>query len=126
MWGKTKFKNVRVSHLGYSFASKLEAAVFDHLKLLEKAQELVFVRTQPQIYLTEAKLGYRPDFEVLIGGKQTYIEAKGFESERWLIIRKLYAYYGPAPLHIYKQSGKNIRLVEIITPKNYSFDAALV
>lgn len=113
-----KFGNKRVSHAGYSFASKLEAEVFDLLKLREKAGEIRDVKCQVQVYLTDAKIVYKPDFKFFNIGKDRdeWGEAKGLETPEWRIKRKLWLHYGPGPLLVYKRNG-TIFLAEEIIPK---------
>lgn len=118
MWGN-KYKNIRVKHAGYSFQSKLEAAVYSILKLREKAQEIEIIQLQAKILLPPADIEYRPDFKIrdLKTDKIIYVEAKGFESPEWRLKLKLYKVVGPAPLELWKGSHNKPILTEIIIPK---------
>jgi hypothetical protein len=60
---KSKYGAEKTGHAGYSFASKLEAAVFDYLKMLEAAGEVRDIQCQNTIYLTRARISYRADFK---------------------------------------------------------------
>ena len=73
-----KYSAKRVSHAGYSFASKLEAAVFDILKLRECAGEIKDIQCQAHVKLTKAKIVYIPDFKFtdVKSGEEYYAEAK--------------------------------------------------
>lgn len=104
---------------GYSFASKLEAALYLELKLREKAKEIVIEKVQDHLRLSEAEIGYIADFRIrdLSTGEQEWLEAKGFESDRWPIIKKLWAAYGPGRLRIFKGTYRTLKQVEVITPK---------
>lgn len=115
-WGKKpKYGAKRVSHAGYSFHSKGEAGLFDLLKLMEKAGELSDIKTQDVVYLTEARIMYKPDFRVLTkAGETEWHEYKGFETPEWRIKRRLWIAYGPGKLHVWKGSGKSLQVVEVL------------
>lgn len=117
MWGN-KFKNVKVKYLGYSFGSKLEASVYSDLLNRAKTGEIEVLQLQPSVYLTEAKILYKPDFKALYKatGEIVYIEAKGIETAVWRIKKRLWKHYGPAPLEIYMGSHERPRLVETLIP----------
>lgn len=119
-WGKTpRFKGYqRVSVNGISFASKLEAALYQELSLLQKAGILRIEKIQDHVYLSKARIGYIPDFKTWDNEFNDYVwyEAKGFESERWPIIKKLWKHYGPGRLRIYKGTYRKLKCVEEIVP----------
>lgn len=104
---------------GLSFASKLEGAVYDMLYMKEKTGQIQINKIQAHVYLTDARILCIPDFLTtnLETGEQEYVEAKGFSTDRFLMIKKLWQYYGPAKLLIYKGTYKNIFLAEEIIPK---------
>jgi hypothetical protein len=104
---------------GYSFASKLEASLYSQLKLMQGAGELVIEKVQDHVRLSDAQILYIPDFRVFDKrlGKQVWYEAKGFESDRWPIVKKLWRAYGPGPLRIFKGTYTRLRLDEEIIPK---------
>lgn len=110
-----KMVNQKVSHAGYSFASKLEAALFDHLKLLEKAGEIKDIQVQPQCHLTRARILFKPDFAAwnTINQEREYFEAKGHVTAVYAIKRRLWPYYGDGPLHVF--GGRYTRLSHIET-----------
>lgn len=113
-----KYGNVKMSHAGYSFASKLEAALFDLLNLEMKAGIWTDIQCQASVYLTEAKILYKPDFKVVSSvGDEAYAEAKGFETDTWRIKRRLWKHYGPGPLMIYKGSSRGPFVFETIIPR---------
>lgn len=118
--GKAKtHNNVKTERHGLSFSSKLEAAVYDYLKAREQAGEIKVLQTQDHIYLTNAEILYIADFKCFDVSKNAefWVEAKGYANERWPMKKKLYKFYGPGPLEIYKGSYKNPILDEIIIPK---------
>lgn len=104
---------------GISFASKLEAAVDKILQLQEMAGEIKIEQRQPTIYLTNARIIYKPDTMItnLSTGLVQYVEAKGFETPEWRIKRRLWMYYGPADLIVYMGSHARPFIKEVIVPK---------
>lgn len=116
---KTKFNSTRINFQGYSFASKGEAACYQLLKKKEALGELIVLRTQVQVYLTKAKILYKPDFECKDPDTDEifYVEYKGCETPTWRIKRKLWKYYGPGRLLIYKGNYKShIDIAEELIP----------
>lgn len=114
-----KYKAKRSERAGYSFASKLEASVFDHLMLLQKAGEIKDLKCQDTVYLTDARIIYKPDFRFVDvkTGETIWAEAKGVELGPWRQKLKLWRFYGPGPLHIYKGHHLRPTLVEVVIPK---------
>jgi dsDNA-binding SOS-regulon protein len=115
--GTPKYKAVRITHSGHSFASKLEAALFDELTLMEKGGLITEIKCQPHVFLTEARIEMIPDFLATDqNGVINYYEAKGYETDVWRIKRRLWKCYGPGTLHVYKGTAKKLRLYESIVP----------
>lgn len=102
-----------------SFASKGEANLYDHLCWLEKAGKIRGIRCQVTVYLTEARIMYKPDFAFTeaSSGECIYAEFKGFETPEWRIKRRLWEYYGPGRLQVFKGSAESLRMTEEIVPK---------
>jgi len=115
----SKFGNKASLRPGYSFSSQLEAAVFDLLKKRELAGEIRIVRVQASVYMTPARILYKPDFECLdlTTGKIFYVEAKGFETIVWRIKYRLWPHFVDADLHIYKGTHGRPYLDEIVKGK---------
>lgn len=111
-----KFKNHPVKHAGMSFASKGESRCYDMLVLEEQAGLISNIRAQASVYLTDARILYKPDFCVFDHklNEDVYVEYKGMETPVWRIKRRLWMHYGPGRLRVYK--GKNLH--EEIIPKN--------
>ena len=60
---KSKYKNKKVSSSdGRSFQSGLERKLYEELLFREKAGEIKDLKCQVQVYLTDAKILYKPDF----------------------------------------------------------------
>lgn len=119
-----KYKNVRIRVAGRSFQSKGEASCFNMLELMERAGEISELRCQTQVYLTKAKIIYKPDFtwKDNKSGRYYWGEYKGFETPEWRIKRRLWQHYGPGPLVVYKQAGPRIKTHEIIEVIDYGTD----
>jgi hypothetical protein len=116
-WQKrNKYSAVRVTYDNHNFASKLEAAVYTILR----ANEDLEIQCQDHILLTNAEIKYIPDFKCT--NKKTdevfWAEAKGMVTPEFNIKKKLWKFYGPGPLHIYKGSHTRPFLSEIIEVKN--------
>ena len=102
---------------GMRFDSQFEKRVYTELILREAQGEIHNIKTQVAVYLTDARILYRPDFTYELEGVTIYAEAKGFETAVWRIKRRLWKCYGPGILEIYKQRGKGTHLAETLTPK---------
>jgi hypothetical protein len=117
---KSKLRNVRIKQDGYSFASKLEAAVYQTLKLRARAGEIEILLHQCRILLSDAEVCYVPDFKCRDQRTQEvfFVEAKGFETPEWKIKKRLWSAYGPAPLHIWRGTHNRPFLEEVLVPKS--------
>lgn len=117
---KKKFSNEPVLFHGRSFASKLEAAVYQMLLAREQAGEIKIIQQQDHIYLTNARIHYIPDFkcEYTATGEFLWVEAKGYEDQKWPIKKKLWKHYGPGNLEIWKGTYSNPFLHEVVTPNS--------
>jgi len=121
--GFRPFKNalrVRIKLDGHSFQSKGEAACYAHLKFLEKAGYLTVLQVQDHVRMTDAQILYIADFVVmnLETGEKEWAEFKGFETDIWKIKKRLWEYYGPGILKIYKQrSNGSVFHHDTVVPK---------
>jgi hypothetical protein len=115
---KHKYGAKKTERPGYSFGSKLEARIFDDLCLRKLAGEIIDIKVQASVYLTDADILYKPDFLChLQDGSFFYVEAKGFKTPVWAIKRRLWKFYGPGELHVYEGSHTRPILAEVIKPK---------
>jgi hypothetical protein len=114
-----KYGNKKVERAGRSFGSKLEASLFDHLRMREMAKEIADIKQQVNVHLTLAKILYQADYSYTVTstGETEYAESKGMDTAVWRIKRRLWMYYGPGPLHIFKGSHSNLKFDETIVPK---------
>lgn len=111
-----KYKNRKTKIDGRVYDSALEADLCLYLKRLVEAGVIRNMRPKPNVQLTRAGIRCIPDFtaEDAVTGRQVYFEAKGFETERWLVIRKLWGHYGPGPLYVFKKTRKGLTLFETL------------
>jgi len=116
-----KYKAISTMVGDKNFPSRGEAALYQRLFFMEKAKEIEGLKLQPQEYLTAARIGYKPDFRAfdIKLGETIWHEFKGFETTDWRLKRKLWMFYGPGPLWVWKGNPNNISCVEKIEPKNY-------
>lgn len=112
---KHKFGASKTVHAGFSFASKLEAAVYNILHLQKLAGEIREIQVQHSIYMTKANIQYIADFKCIKSdGSHFYVESKGHECAVWRIKRRLFKYYGDSYLQIWKGSHTNPYLHETV------------
>lgn len=115
-----KYRAVKTEVNGIKFSSKLEARVYSELKKLEDAGKIKIKSLQPKVYLSKAKILYKPDFECLNleTNEVYYVEAKGMELDTWRIKRRLYLAYGSNDLQIWKSVGQSVKCVETLKAGN--------
>lgn len=119
--GFNKYNAQRTTIDGISFRSKGEASCYALHKLREKAGEIVVLGIEPTVLFESLNIKYKPDgwFSMVDGGQVRYWDHKGFQGgHRWLLIRKIWAAVGPAPLDVYNQVGTQSVFKETILPKN--------
>jgi len=110
-----KFGAIRTN----GFASKLESAVHDILKLKEHGGEIFEVVCQSPVELTDANIRYKADFRYTDKktGEYVWVEAKGAEGDRWRLIKKLWPHYGPGRLEVWRGTYRYPKLIEVINGK---------
>lgn len=122
----TKYGNVPVSTAGMSFASKLEAAVYQILYFRMRAGEIKEIQLQDHLLICgplghecdhKCRIQYVADFKCTKpDGSTFHVESKGFKTEGWMIKKRLYRHYGPDPLEIFEGDHRRPRLTETIVP----------
>lgn len=110
-----KYKNVKVKN----FDSKLESAVADMLNLLVKGKKISDLKYQVPVFLSKSKIKTIIDFSYINTktGQLEFSEAKGFETQRFKIIKQLWKFYGTGELTIWKGSYKNLHISEVVKPQ---------
>lgn len=88
------------------------------LHFQKRAGEIIEIKVEDHLYLTDAKIGYVVDFRCsMANGAIHWIEAKGFPNDVWPIKKKLWLVYGPGPLYIYKGTHLRPLLDEVVEPR---------
>lgn len=118
MFRRNKYSNKKVVHCGIKFDSIAESKLYDHLKVMERLNEISDIKCQDKVYLTSADILYKPDFSFtsIKDGIRVYAEMKGKKTAVWQIKRRLYVFYGPGPLQIYQMVKGRVALTETILP----------
>ena len=100
---KHKFSAVRTELDGIKFDSKLEASYYQHLKLLQRAGEVVlFLRQTPIHLLGGTKLVV--DFQVFYSdGSVAFIDVKGMETDSFKMKKRLVEAAYPIQIEIVKK-----------------------
>lgn len=100
---------------GRTYASKAEMQYAQKLDALVRMGVLASVKPQPTVELGVPENKYRPDFICQTPeGAAYFVDVKGHETAKFKHDKKLWAAYGPAPLHIVKRKGRSFTTVEII------------
>jgi len=103
---------------GHSHRSKLESAVCQLLSLRKRAKEIISFEAESTVKLTRAGIRYIADFRCLTpGGDALFVEAKGVETPEWRLKLKLWRFYGPGPLEIWKGTHLRPYLHETVIPE---------
>ncbi|MFA5376549.1 MAG: DUF1064 domain-containing protein [Dehalococcoidia bacterium] len=114
-------RKVQLTPGGRWYDSKLEADYRRVLDLMVAAGEISDLVEQPQTYLTDAQIAYRPDFCFTdeATGEKVFVECKGLETRDYLLKLKLWMVYGPGPLWIVKRERKDAvpSIVRKVIPK---------
>lgn len=97
---------------GIKFDSKSEGAYYCYLKMMG----VEIVDMQAKVYLTRARILYKPDFVIV--DKDTsevvWVDVKGFSTPVSNIKMRLWAKYGPGSLRIVQVKGKSFSIVKEI------------
>lgn len=113
MW--SKYKVVRTNCGKHSHMSKAESECCSFFQLLEKAGELEIISSQPNVFLTAAKIRIIPDWLIRYkDGREVYADYKGYEPQSWRRNRKLWQHYGPKPMEIWKKKGARFFISETV------------
>ncbi len=115
MKGKANYGAVKTN----GFASKMESAGYDMLRLRELAGDITSIKCQQAVTLAQGnglKIKWKIDFSYVIKQLE-YCEIKGFENQSYRLKLKLYKMNPPAPLEIFKGSARKLFLAERIEKK---------
>lgn len=100
---------------GKTYASKAERQYADRMYALRDAGVVRLVLEQTTLWLGVPENTYRPDFFVIeADGTAYFVDVKGVETQAFRKTKKLWAAYGPAPLHIVKKKKHEFLTAQVI------------
>lgn len=124
---RSKFGAKRTTIGARTYDSAGEAYRAGQLALLERAGEISDLQHQVTFKLTDAAITYRADFTYTERGRMVAEDFKGVETERFRIIKKLWAHYGPCLLRITKRKGAKVVTAQEIMPQlTHASDAHII
>lgn len=112
---KTKYKSRRCEIDGHSFDSEAEGECYSMLRLLERNGTIKILELQPKVYMTAARILYKPDFLIDEGGKRVYIDVKGMKTTAFAIKLRLWRYYGDGTLRLVRKNGFGFDKIKEVT-----------
>ena len=112
---KNKFGAVKTIIDGIKFDSRTEAEYYTILKHQFNNNLITKLELQPKIYLTKAKILYKPDFLIERDGKEIYIDVKGMKTPVFNLKARLWKCYINAELHIIVKNGRVFKLDKIVS-----------
>lgn len=100
---RSKYRNVKTTIDGVKFDSKAESEFYLHLK---NHPHLMFER-QPKVYLSAARILYKPDFKILYHLKNEiiYVDIKGYRTKDFNLKLRLWKAYKSERLLVIKKSS---------------------
>lgn len=115
-WHKYGAKRTIIN--GESFPSQLEANVVSYHRMLEKEGKIKDFTRKATVRWDSIGISYKPDgkYTCIASFNSVWIEAKGMETDRWRMIKKIWKHIGPGKLEIYKANSRGIYLAETIEP----------
>ncbi len=114
----SKFRAVKAEFRDRMFDSKLERDRAIELTALMDSGHISDLKFQVTYTLSKAQITYKPDFVYTEDGREIAEDAKGIETDRFKIIKKLWKAYGPCPLRITKRrNGRGaIHITQTVYP----------
>ncbi len=107
-----KYNARKTTVYGIKFDSKAEAEYYQYLQSQTYYQ---IIELQPKVYLTDAKILYKPDFLLMDDSdKLFFVDVKGMETPVFRIKKRLWKAYRSEELHIVKKKGKYFHTTDIV------------
>lgn len=97
---QTKYKSKKTSVDGLKFDSQAEADFYVHLKTLQQCGHTKILEVQPKVYMTAARILYKPDFKIEEQGAVVYIDVKGMKTAVFNLKVRLWEHYGLGTLRL--------------------------
>lgn len=108
--------NIIQDGLGKHKGSQLELSVLALYRIRERAGEISNLRHQHTAPIV-AGINWRLDFSFIKDGIEWFGEAKGFQTETYVLKKKLWVVFGKAPIEIWRGTATKPYLDEIIYPE---------
>jgi hypothetical protein len=104
-----KYKQARATLRGESFPSKLEAAVFEILRLRVAAGQLDMLTRYDKVSFLDGFVSWSIDFWAIETktSSPVWIEAKGYKCQKWRLFEKVWKDRGPGKLVLYMGDYRN-------------------
>lgn len=103
--GRTKYRAKRCQMDGHNFDSQTECEYYAMLKMMAESGHVKILELQPKIYMTNARILYKPDFFIEQNGEQFYVDVKGIQTTAFRIKLRLWKHYGSGKLVIVAKIG---------------------
>ena len=116
VYQKNKYKNIKKEIDGITFDSIAESEFYLYVKFLEKKTNgaIKLIECQPKIYLSEARILYKPDFLISEHGQLIYVDVKGFETPVFKLKKRLWKAYKKETLRLVKKKRSEFVIIEEI------------
>ena len=115
---KHKFNAKRTVVDGKHFPSALEASVYCLCKLMVKNDGYSDLQLQDSVSMTLAHITWKVDFRLTDpNGAYEWHEAKGVETNDYVLKKRLWKHYGPGVLVVWKGTAARPVIVETVIPK---------
>ena len=104
-----KYRNKKITIDKIKFDSIAEGEYYLYLKKQNLRFEL-----QPKIYMTRARILYKPDFKVYEGDSFYYVDVKGMKTPVFNLKARLWKHYGDGVLKLVKKNGREFFIEKIL------------
>jgi hypothetical protein len=111
---KSKYGAKKIILDGIKFDSQAEAEYYALLKFQKSHGLINDFECQPKIYLSEAKILYKPDFLVTDKNGSHYVDVKGMQTAVFRIKCRLWRAYKKEKLVLVKKQSKVFKIIEEI------------
>ena len=107
---KSKYGASKVEIDGHKFDSQAEAEYYGILKGMQSGGLLRIIELQPKVYMTDARILYKPDFLIEIDGEKKYVDVKGMKTPVFQIKARLWRHYGEGILQIVEKTRGGFKI----------------
>lgn len=113
---RNKYGAKKVIIDGIKFDSKAEGEFYQYLKFLESKSngQLEILSLQPKVYMTNAKILYKPDFLIRELNDLVYIDVKGMRTPVFNLKARLWKHYGAGTLRLVEKKGRDFEILKEI------------